>query len=110
MATLAGSFAAQAGVIVNPAPAGATGGLDDTHSAPPYADASSLTAGDFELAATPLTSVAAPAGPGVRAHVSNLSRPAADGIPGQLSIAGGLPSLSAILADLHRQRITVLRL
>src|ERR1019366_3148862 len=101
MATLAGSFAAQAGVIVNAAPAGATGGLDDTHAAPPYADASNLTAGDFELAASPLTSVAAAAGPGVRAQfTANLSRPAGDGIPGQLSIAGGLPSLSAILADL----------
>ena len=107
MATLAGSFAAQAGVLVNAASAGATGSLDDTHAAPPYVDASTLTAGDSELAVAP----AAPAGPQFRAQLTaHPIRPAAAGIPDRLLIAGGLPNLSVILADLHRQRLTVLRL
>lgn len=110
MATLAGSFAAQPGLIVKATSAGANGGLDEARGALPYVDAATLIAGDSDLSVAPATPVA-PTTPGIRARfTANLATPPADAIPGQPLIAGGLPSLGGILADLHRQRLTVLRL
>jgi hypothetical protein len=109
MATLAGSFAARAGVIVTTPPPN-PGGSDDTHASLPYAGTAILTNGDAQLAVDAAATAAPPASAARAGVPFGLAIPFANGVDILPSIAAGLSSLGAILADLHRQRFTVLRL